>query len=47
MIRVYQVGEDTNKDLSYKNNWRPPSLTKLTPVIFNIELTHLVSEASN
>ena len=27
-------------------NWRPSSLSKLTPMIFNKELTHLGSEAS-
>ena len=26
--------------------WRPPSLSKLTPMIFNTRLTHLGSEAS-
>ena len=26
--------------------WRPPSLSKLTPIIFNTGLTHLGSEAS-
>ena len=25
---------------------RPPSLSELTPIIFNMELTHLGSEAS-
>ena len=28
-------------------NWRPPRLSELTPIIFNIELAHLGSEASN
>ena len=28
-------------------NWRSLSLGKLTPVVFNMELTHLGSEASN
>ena len=28
-------------------NWRPPSLSELTLVIFDMELTHLGSEASN
>ena len=27
--------------------WRPPSLSELTPMIFNTGLTHLGSEASN
>ena len=26
--------------------WRPPSLSKLTPVVFNTGLTHLGSDAS-
>ena len=25
--------------------WRPPSLSELTPIIFNMELSHLGSEA--
>ena len=29
------------------NNWRPPSLSELTPMIFVMGLTHLGSEASN
>ena len=28
-------------------NWRPPSLSELTPIIFNKGLAHLGSEASN
>ena len=28
-------------------NWRPPSLSELTSMIFDIGLTHLGSEASN
>ena len=28
-------------------NWRPPSLSELTPVIPNMKLTHLGTEASN
>ena len=28
-------------------NWRPPSLNELTPIIFDTEMTHLGSEASN
>ena len=27
-------------------NWRPPSLSELTPMLFNTGLTHLGSEAS-
>ena len=27
--------------------WRPPSLSELTPMIFNMRLTHLGSEASD
>ena len=27
--------------------WRPPSLSGLTPMIFNMGLTHLASEGSN
>ena len=27
-------------------NWRPPSLSELIPVIFNIGVTHLGSEAT-
>ena len=26
--------------------WKPPSLNELTPIIFNMELTHLGTEAS-
>ena len=29
-----------------KNKWRPPSLSELTPIKSNMELTHLSSEAS-
>ena len=29
------------------NNWRPPSLSELTPNISNIRLTYLGSDASN
>ena len=29
------------------DNWRPPSLSGLTPMVFNTGLTHLGSEASN
>ena len=32
---------------SLKNNWRPSSLGELTPMIFNMGLTHSGSEASN
>ena len=34
---------------SQKNcdNWKPPSLSTLTPIISNTELTYLGSEASN
>ena len=28
-------------------NWRPPSLSELTPMVFNTGLTQLGSEASN
>ena len=28
-------------------NWTPPSLSELTPMIFNMGLTHLGLEASN
>ena len=28
-------------------NWRPPSLSQLTPMIFDMGLTHLGSEAFN
>ena len=35
-----------NKDL-LQSNWRPPSLSELTAMIFNTGLTHLGSEASN
>ena len=30
----------------YYNIWRPSNQSELTPVIFNMELTHLGSEAS-
>ena len=29
------------------NNWRPPSLSELTPMIFVMELTYYDSEAFN
>ena len=29
-----------------EDKWRPPSLSELTPIIFNMELTHLGTEAS-
>ena len=29
-----------------KGKWRPPSQSKLTPIVFNKELTHLDLEAS-
>ena len=29
------------------NNWRPPSLSELTPIIFNAELTHFGSKTTN
>ena len=28
------------------NRWRPPSLSELTPIIFNRELTHIGSKTS-
>ena len=28
-------------------NWRSPSLSELTPILFNMEITHLGSDASN
>ena len=28
-------------------NWRPPSLSELTPIIIKMELTHLISDTSN
>ena len=31
----------------FSYNWRPSNLSELTPIIFNIELTNLSSEASN
>ena len=34
-------------EYNYRNNWRPPSLSKLTPIIFNMRLTHLGLDASN
>ena len=36
------------KNLGQANyNWRPPNLSELTPIIFNMELTHFGLEASN
>ena len=32
---------------SFKANWKLPSLSELTPMIFDIGLTHLGSKASN
>ena len=36
-------------DIKFENlmlNWRPPSVSELTPIIFNTELTYLGSETS-
>ena len=33
--------KDSNQDI-----WMPPSLSELTPMVFNTGLTHLGSEAS-
>ena len=35
------------KYLQFNMNWMPPSLSELTPIISDMELTHLTSEASN
>ena len=44
---LYGHGHLRNKDYTYINyNWRPPSLSELTPMVFNTGLTHLGSEAS-
>ena len=34
------------KDQGLENIWRSPSLSELTPIVFNMELTHLASEVS-
>ena len=36
---------NTHENYTY-NMWRPPSLSELTPMVFNEGLTHLDSEAS-
>ena len=33
-----------NKDLYLSKKWSPPSLSELTPIRFNMKLTHLGSE---
>ena len=35
-----------NFQKTIKYNWRPPSLSELTSIIFNMELIHLGSESS-
>ena len=43
--RVFHAKANTSSDMiGYK--WRPPSLSVLTPMIFNTGLTHLGSETS-
>ena len=39
--------QNSTKNLNFLNNWRPTSLSELTPTIFNPGLTHLGWEASN
>ena len=34
------------KNCFYRMKWRPPSLSELTPIVFNMGFTHLGSEAS-
>ena len=36
-----------NLSFKFHYKWSPPSLSELTPIIFNTELTHLGSDASN
>ena len=50
-IEIYQLNPQEMSHFSVQtklisNKWRPPSLSELTPMIFNTELTHLDSEAS-
>ena len=33
------------KNLKYHDNWKSPSLSELTPIIFDLELTHIGLEA--
>ena len=35
-----------NQIITKSVKWRPPSLSELTPIVFNTGLTHLGSEAS-
>ena len=43
--RIIQIRID-QKIKNILCNWRPPSLSELTPMMFDEELTHLSSEAS-
>ena len=37
----------TSMFMQMRANWRPPSLSELTPIISDMGLTHLGSDASN
>ena len=45
--QVSSTDKQTNLLINTDKIWRPPSLSGLTPIIFNRGLTHLGSEASN
>ena len=41
LLCEFQIHEDS----LWLDHWRPPSLSKLTPIIFDMGLTHLGLEA--
>ena len=43
---IYVIFRHILKITIFSDIWRPPSLNELTQMIFNMELTHLGSEAS-
>ena len=50
LIHISEMNKNidlTNIILNLKIEWRAPSLSELTPMIFNTVLTHLGSEAFN
>ena len=45
-IVIFTINLQNISKVSPKDKWRPPSLSGLTPIIFNMELTNLGSKAS-
>ena len=41
------IPANQNNGNKRRDNWRPPSQSESTPIIFNTVLTHLSSQASN